>query len=220
MANLSFDYSKWDNIEDSEDEADLHPNIDKDSWFRLKHRMRVEREDDESKEKKDLQAALKKDKDALAQFGSAGQEHTKAKKLKAEIQKKEDRLDYMEKHKKWSVDSMCHVTEDYSHVNSRIEEPRAEKGHVSGPVVKDMDTDGYVTFVEENEDILEKYIGMADESNEKICEFLQEHGEKFIHSEHAESYLLLDCLEKEMNGHHREMKQSAKMRQMITQIKE
>ena len=30
------------NIELSDDESDCHPNIDKDSWFRLKHRTRVE----------------------------------------------------------------------------------------------------------------------------------------------------------------------------------
>lgn len=57
-----FDYSKWDNIEVrqsttllvsamhfiyldvrvqlSDDESDLHPNIDKESWFRMKVGMR------------------------------------------------------------------------------------------------------------------------------------------------------------------------------------
>ena len=39
-----FNNSKWDNIELSDDESDLHPNIDKDSWFRMKHRTRLERE--------------------------------------------------------------------------------------------------------------------------------------------------------------------------------
>jgi cell division cycle protein 37 len=38
-----FDYSKWDKIELSDDEDDVHPNIDKDSWFRWKHQARVER---------------------------------------------------------------------------------------------------------------------------------------------------------------------------------
>ena len=46
----SFDYSKWDKIELSDDESDLHPNIDKDSWFRLKHRTRLEREEKEDEE--------------------------------------------------------------------------------------------------------------------------------------------------------------------------
>jgi hypothetical protein len=34
--------SQWDNIELSDDESDCHPNIDKQSWFRMKHRARVE----------------------------------------------------------------------------------------------------------------------------------------------------------------------------------
>jgi cell division cycle protein 37 len=46
-----FDYSKWDNIELSDDEDDTHPNIDKESWFRMKHRSRVEREENEDKDK-------------------------------------------------------------------------------------------------------------------------------------------------------------------------
>ena len=48
----SFNYSKWDNIELSDDEEDVHPNIDRESWFRMKHRSRVEREEHEEKDKK------------------------------------------------------------------------------------------------------------------------------------------------------------------------
>lgn len=47
-----FDYSKWDHIELSDDEDDVHPNIDRESWFRMKHRSRVEREEAEEKDKK------------------------------------------------------------------------------------------------------------------------------------------------------------------------
>ena len=50
-----FDYSKWDNIELSDDEDDVHPNIDRESWFRLKHRSRVEREEKEEKDTKKIQ---------------------------------------------------------------------------------------------------------------------------------------------------------------------
>ncbi len=49
-----FDYSKWDNIELSDDEDDVHPNIDRESWFRMKHRSRVEREDREETDKKKI----------------------------------------------------------------------------------------------------------------------------------------------------------------------
>ena len=53
-----FDYSKWDNIELSDDEDDCHPNIDKESWFRMKHRSRVEREDNEAKDKAKIEAEV------------------------------------------------------------------------------------------------------------------------------------------------------------------
>ena len=53
-----FDYSKWDNIELSDDEDDVHPNIDKDSWFRMKHRSRVEREENEEKDKKKIRGEV------------------------------------------------------------------------------------------------------------------------------------------------------------------
>lgn len=54
LINMSkpFDYSKWDKIELSDDEDDVHPNIDRESWFRMKHRSRVEREEHEEKDKK------------------------------------------------------------------------------------------------------------------------------------------------------------------------
>ena len=54
-----FDYSKWDNIELSDDEEDVHPNIDRESWFRMKHRSRVEREQNEEADKKRIQEAVR-----------------------------------------------------------------------------------------------------------------------------------------------------------------
>ena len=54
-----FDYSKWDKIELSDDEEDVHPNIDRESWFRMKHRSRVEREDHEDKDKKRINSEVR-----------------------------------------------------------------------------------------------------------------------------------------------------------------
>lgn len=54
-----FNYSKWDNIELSDDEEDCHPNIDKESWFRMKHRSRVEREEHEEKDKAKIKAEVR-----------------------------------------------------------------------------------------------------------------------------------------------------------------
>merc|ERR1712232_191428 len=55
-----FDYSKWDKIELSDDEEDVHPNIDRESWFRMKHRSRVEREEHEEKDMKRINSEMDK----------------------------------------------------------------------------------------------------------------------------------------------------------------
>jgi cell division cycle protein 37 len=54
-----FDYSKWDKIELSDDEDDVHPNIDRESWFRMKHRSRVEREENEAKDRKNIEQEVR-----------------------------------------------------------------------------------------------------------------------------------------------------------------
>jgi cell division cycle protein 37 len=61
VMSRSFNYSKWDNIELSDDEGDLHPNIDKDSWFRMKHRTRLEREQKEDMELAEYDKLTKED---------------------------------------------------------------------------------------------------------------------------------------------------------------
>ena len=41
------------------DEEDCHPNIDRESWFRMKHRSRVEREDHEEQDKKRINTEVR-----------------------------------------------------------------------------------------------------------------------------------------------------------------
>ncbi|XP_034101777.1 hsp90 co-chaperone Cdc37 [Drosophila nasuta] len=50
------DYSKWKNIEISDDEDETHPNIDTPSLFRWRHQARVERMAESEKEKEDMKA--------------------------------------------------------------------------------------------------------------------------------------------------------------------
>lgn len=118
----SAQYSKWDNIEISDDESDCHPNIDKASWFRMKHRSRVEREEKEDKEKTQLTKQNKGDGeriDELTQRLAEEEEEEDREALEEEIrdlersiEKREERLADMEKNKKWNVDNMCHVVEE------------------------------------------------------------------------------------------------------------
>merc|ERR1711953_1046280 len=61
---------------------------------------------------------------------------------------------------------------------------------------------------------------MGEKDIEEVGEFLKVHGGALLEGEHAESYLLLDCLEKEMNGEHSAMEKSARQNQLLTQLRE
>lgn len=136
-----FDYSKWDKIELSDDEADCHPNIDKESWFRMKHRSRVEREENEAKDKENihkemdkanrriaqLQYDLKKLDNAKAEDSDDDDDDVDLDDREAlqseliELQKanatREAKLAEYEKNKKWNVDNMFEVKEERTVVN-------------------------------------------------------------------------------------------------------
>mmetsp|Transcript_68942 Transcript_68942/g.201841 ORF Transcript_68942/g.201841 Transcript_68942/m.201841 type:complete len:348 (+) Transcript_68942:119-1162(+) len=212
-----FDYSKWDNIELSDDEEDVHPNIDKDSWFRLKHRTRVEKEEDESKTRTRLEKRLKEVTTELAKFGESGKEHMKAKKLQQEVDEIEAEIAQMDKNRKWNADNMCKTDESRTVVSDNAVPTPKPEPRLKGEAV----ADGYCEFVEENEALLEEYISMGEEEDlEKVGDFLRAHGGKLLQGEHAESYLLLDCLEKEMNGEHSAMIRSSRQYQLLCQLRE
>jgi len=135
-----FDYSKWDNIELSDDEDDVHPNIDRESWFRMKHRSRVEREEHEEKDKKriksemdkanqrikmlerDLQKIIKRKADDSDSDEDDDLDDTEAIKiemeeLRSQNAQRQATLDDYENNKKWNVDNMSEVTDERTVVN-------------------------------------------------------------------------------------------------------
>eukprot|EP00607_Mallomonas_marina_P009104 CAMPEP_0182422584 /NCGR_PEP_ID=MMETSP1167-20130531/8304_1 /TAXON_ID=2988 /ORGANISM="Mallomonas Sp, Strain CCMP3275" /LENGTH=473 /DNA_ID=CAMNT_0024600753 /DNA_START=51 /DNA_END=1472 /DNA_ORIENTATION=- len=134
-AKKSFDYSKWDNIELSDDESDLHPNIDKDSWFRMKHRTRLEREAKEDEEIKlmakqnetdgarlsIIKARLNNLKggatDEDAEFEDLDALQGEADELEGNIAKRTKKTkDYMDR-RAWNIDNICKVKEEKSVIN-------------------------------------------------------------------------------------------------------
>jgi len=133
-----FDYSKWDKIELSDDEDDVYPNIDKESWFRMKHRSRVEREENEEKDKakireetekanrriKTLEHDLKKIKERKAEDSDSDDDLDETEGIQAEINElkqanaaREEKLQEYEKNKKWNVDNMFEVKEERTFIN-------------------------------------------------------------------------------------------------------
>lgn len=264
-----FNYSKWDNIELSDDEDDCHPNIDKQSWFRMKHRSRVEREAREETEKEGLDKANKQDQARIEELVTKMAEEdddddrdaleAEMHDLEQAISKREGRLAEMEKNKKWNVDNMCHVVEERTMIGSKKDtlttaelppdlaavqasreaarsaaaaaessssststsstttKKAAATKPVAGPVSERSSIDSYSDFVGKHEQLLEDY--SAIQSMEETQKMLHGKGDILL-QENATSYLLLSCLEEEMNGNRNKMKHVARQSQILSHITE
>lgn len=142
----AFDYSKWDNIELSDDEDDVHPNIERESWFRMKHRARVEREEKEEEDKvkvkkemattqlriKEIEQLLKKiskDDDSDDELEDVEGLEAELKELKQLNASKQKKLDDYDKNKKWNIDNMCHVVDERTIVNKSSDVKFSNKGY-------------------------------------------------------------------------------------------
>jgi cell division cycle protein 37 len=284
----AFDYSKWDNIELSDDESDLHPNIDKDSWFRLKHRTRLEREEREDAEiqefnernKQDqariniIQARLKAasganscDDDNDAQYEDLDALQIELNELRGQIEQRNKRAAEYQERRKWNIDNICKVKEEKTIVNEvkakslKSEIPLVdEDGNVLTPVTSAIPTAApplqsssnpkpvptastasasattskgmepsatikrermavisYNDFAINHERILETFSEIQD--LEATKEYLFKHCDILMH-EHAQSYMLLSCLEDEMNGKHKRMKLVGRQSQILSHIHE
>jgi cell division cycle protein 37 len=75
----------------------------------------------------------------------------------------------------------------------------------------------YADFTKKHEDLLETYCNLTGMTALKA--FLLTHGEILL-QEHASSYLLLSCLEDEMNGEREKMKNTARNSQILTNMAE
>jgi cell division cycle protein 37 len=129
-ANI-FNYSKWDKIELSDDESDLHPNIDKDSWFRMKHRTRIEREEKEDGEIKCYEKENSEDQSRLniiksrikglksasgvdedAEFEDMDALIGEADELENHISLRNKRILEINERRSWSSDMICQTKEE------------------------------------------------------------------------------------------------------------
>lgn len=138
MATRSFNYSKWDNIELSDDESDLHPNIDKDSWFRMKHRSRLEREEREdvdvniwtklNEQEGTRIATITARLAGLQELIAQGDEEAELEdqealqgelvELTASVALRNKKIADIKERRSWNIDNICHVAEEKSFVNS------------------------------------------------------------------------------------------------------
>ena len=136
-ASKGFNYSKWDAIELSDDESDLHPNIDKESWFRMKHRSRLEREEREDHEMLEWDKLNEEDQRRLNVVNAriAGIEsgnvtgedaeledieglQAEARELGGRISERKKRAQEFTEKRAWNIDNICKTKEERTIVST------------------------------------------------------------------------------------------------------
>ena len=155
---MPIDYSKWKDIEVSDDEDDTHPNIDTPSLFRWKHQARVERMQELEREKKAVEQERKKieqEKQSLATVKAEDPEvQDKMKKLQEEenaVQEKDAELKKKERLMPWNVDTLS--KDGFAKTLINKEKPRVD----TSAMTEDEREEYYKRFIQENEKDMKQY---------------------------------------------------------------
>ncbi|ODN06611.1 Hsp90 co-chaperone Cdc37 [Orchesella cincta] len=162
------DYSRWKDIEVSDDEDDTHPNIDTPSLFRWRHEARVQRMEEMKQEKEEIDK-IKAD--------------LKARKTVIDEKRKENAFAKKEKLAPWNVDTIGHDGFSKTVINTK-EKPSA------APLTEEEKGKRLQTFTKENESLLKKF-GMF-RKYEDSKRFLQEY--PHLVCEDTANYLVIWCI--------------------------
>lgn len=203
---MPIDYSKWKNIEVSDDEDDTHPNIDNASLFRWRHQARVERMRELETKKKTFaeekvkaEAKLKSLKDRLEQEGQEPEELKKAEQEFKEAQTKFDEVTKEERLQPWNVDTISKDGWEKTIINKPQKiQPAA--------LTEEEKERRYKTFVDKNEVKIKKF-GMLSRWDD-CKKFLLE--EPDLCCEETANFLTLWCLNLELEEKHSLMEHVAK----------
>lgn len=199
------DYSKWRNIEISDDEDDTHPNIDTASLFRWRHQARIERMAEFDKEKADLGKSLEETQNKLSDLkkkvkeGEANQLDLSGLKKELKLLEEEDKnlkakcveLEKREKLAPWNVDTISHEGFSKTVLNKAL--PRKEEN-----ISEEEKERKQKKFVDENEKLLKNY-GMLRKYDDSK-RFLQEH--PHLACEETANYLVMWCVKLEVEEKH------------------
>ncbi|XP_068234630.1 hsp90 co-chaperone Cdc37 [Palaemon carinicauda] len=199
------DYSKWKDIEISDDEDDTHPNIDTPSLFRWRHQARLERMAEKEqemirlkKEKEEYENQVKKLKQKLGggKGDSTDMEDVKNALLELErkgdtILKKQKDLEKKEKLEPWNVDTISADGFSKTIIN--------KTGKGNEEELSDEEREKRMKeFVKKNEVNIKKY-GMFRNFDDSR-RFLMENPE--LACEDTANYLVIWCINLEMEEKH------------------
>ncbi|XP_061392002.1 hsp90 co-chaperone Cdc37 [Musca vetustissima] len=197
------DYSKWKNIEISDDEDDTHPNIDTPSLFRWRHQARVERmaeleleKDEFKKAKQSWQARMVDCKERMKKKEGSEEE------LKAELEKlekegkdldrREEELVKKEKKMPWNVDTISKPGFEKTVLNKQASRKQDEN------LTEEEREAKMKNFVKENEKLCKQFGMMRKYDDSK--RFLSEH--PHLVCEETANYLVIWSINLEMEEKH------------------
>jgi cell division cycle protein 37 len=195
------DYSKWKNIEVSDDEDETHPNIDTPSLFRWRHQARVERMEQFEMEKKQLETTLqtaeRKKRELEDKLKAASDDDLKKelKKIEGELKQlqvqKED-LKKKEKLQPWNVDTLSQPKFSKTIINKKEETKSYDE-------MTDEEKEQHMKkFIKDNEKLIKQY-GMLRRFDDSK-KFLMENN-LLVHEDTA-NYLVIWCINLEMEEKH------------------
>ncbi|RWS27502.1 hsp90 co-chaperone Cdc37-like protein [Leptotrombidium deliense] len=204
------DYSKWKNIEVSDDEDETHPNIDTPSLFKWRHEARVNRMAEMEEERKafyaqkqqhdikrkELKEKLKAASDDDSLKKALSELEIEEKKLKA----KEDELKKKERLTPWNVDTISKPGWSKTVINKPA--PRKDDSHLT----EEQREENYRNFVKENESKVKHY-GMLSKWDD-CKQYLLEN--PHLCCDDTANYLALWCLNLEIEEKHQLMEHVAK----------
>ena len=206
------DYNKWNNIEVSDDEDDTHPNIDTPSLFKWRHEARVQRMQEleakkkaaiEDKKKKELELEALKQK--MASSALSENEMTIIKKGLAELEKEtkeaaEKAAEVLDEEKKMPLNVDTLSTEGFSKsiINKGV--PRTNEN-----LSEEERESKMRDFVKKYEKEIKKYGWLNKFDDSKA--YMLEH--PYLASEETANYLVIHCLNLEMENKHGAMEQVA-----------
>lgn len=204
---MPIDYSKWKDIEVSDDEDDTHPNIDKASLFRWRHQARVERmrEMDEKKrsfaeEKAKAEEKLKALQERLeSQQLKESEEVKKAEEDLKNAQSKFDEIEKEERLQPWNVDTISKDGWDKTIIN------KPQKVQPAAMTEEEKDR-RYKNFIKKNESKVKEF-GMLSKWDD-CKKFLM--NDPDLCCEETANYLTIWCLNLEIEEKHSLMEHVAK----------
>lgn len=191
----SFDYSKFNNIDVSDDEESFHPNIEKNFNIKINRHVRDRKIDEQEAEKEVLQ-----DKSDEAS---------------------KRRLEELERKKIWHVGNMFEVKDERTEIHGYgSSDPKRDliPGKDEG-MANDKDIADFMEFKNKHRALLEDFVLAAGDLS-KTRKLMEKEGDLLVTQPHAGTYLLLTCLEYEMEGQSAMMYKCAQQSQILTHIKE